>query len=108
MGNFLNKYFVLSELHLSKVSSSVMLNFLLYCKEALWSIPLVKKLHYKLKVPYRNSKDLYFMQYTSHWEPVVGSVIQAVGMVEFKDGLRKGVLHGSFWCPFGDCIKPRI
>ena len=40
------------------------------------------------------------MKYWGYQEFVVGSVIQAIGMVEFEDGLRTGVLQEDCWCPY--------
>ena len=39
---------------------------------------------------------------------MAGSVIQATGTVELKDGLNRDVLLGGCWCPFGGCTNPRI
>ena len=39
---------------------------------------------------------------------MAGSVIQAIGIVAFEDGLRTEVLLEGCWCHSGDCIKPRI
>ena len=34
------------------------------------------------------------------WDTLVGSVIQVNLMLEFKDGLRTGVLQEDCWCPY--------
>ena len=41
-------------------------------------------------------------------DSVVGSVIHAVGTMDFEDGLRMGVLSRGFWYHCGDCTRPRI
>ena len=35
-----------------------------------------------------------------HRESLAGSVIQAIGTVEFEDGLRTGVLQEDCWCTY--------
>ena len=42
-----------------------------------------------------------------HQESVAASVIQAIGTVEFEDGLRMGVLLGGCWYPWGSRTYPR-
>ena len=35
---------------------------------------------------------MQLVSFISNWESLVGSVIQAIGMVKFEDGLKTGVL----------------
>ena len=45
-------------------------------------------------------KDSFEHLLNNFFSIMVGSVIQATGMVEFVDGLRKGVLQEDYWCPY--------
>jgi len=52
-----------------------------------------------------NSKKFICNEIDVYWDPVVGSVIQATGMVDFEDSLRMEVLSGGCWCP---CVAAPI
>ena len=39
---------------------------------------------------------------------VADPVIQAIGRLEFEDGLRTGVLQEVCWCPYGVRNKPMV
>ena len=39
---------------------------------------------------------------------VAGAVIQAIGRLEFEDGLRTGVLQEDCWCPCAVRTKPMV
>ena len=43
------------------------------------------------------------MIFRKNQESLASSLIQATGMVEFKDGLLMGVLQEDYWCPYSGC-----
>ena len=66
-----------------------------------WHFPFAESFH-------QFSKSKFLIKVENKRDSRAGSVIQAIGMVEFKDGLRTGVLLVGCWWHCGDCIKFRI